>query len=307
MTGLTLKIVSKALFGADVVEGRVGRISEAQGFLNGYIDSRIGDLPRLPHWAPTLKNARFRRALEDLDEVVYSLIGERRERGEDEGDLLSMLLSARDEVTGEGMSEKQLRDEVMNLLIAGNETTAVALSWTWHLLHRHPEAERKLHEELGKVLGDRTPTFGDLPDLTYARMLFKEAMRLYPPAWIISRRPLEDDEIGGYRVPAGATVLISPYVTHRNPGYWDRPGVFDPQRFSPERSSGRPEFAYLPFGGGPRKCIGEHFAMTEGVLILAAVAQRYRLRPVPGHAVEPEPLVTLRPKRGVLVALEGRK
>ena len=307
MTSLTLKIVSKALFGADVEEGRVGRISEAQGFLNGYVDSRIGDLPRLPHWAPTPKNARFRRALEDLDEVVYSLIDERRERGEDKGDLLSMLLSARDEVTGEGMSEKQLRDEVMNLLIAGNETTAVALSWTWHLLHRHPEAERKLHEELGEVLGGRTPTFGDLPDLTYTRMLFKEAMRLYPPAWIISRRPLEDDEIGGYRVPAGATVLISPYVTHRNPGYWDRPGVFDPQRFSPERSAGRPEFAYLPFGGGPRKCIGEHFAMTEGVLILAAVAQRYRLRPVPGHAVEPEPLVTLRPKRGVLVALEGRK
>jgi cytochrome P450 len=132
-------------------------------------------------------------------------------------------------------------------------------------------------------------------------------MRLYPPAWIISRRPLEDDEIGGYRVPAGATMLISPYVTHRNPAYWDRPGVFDPQRFSPERSAGRPEFAYLPFGGGPRKCIGEHFAMTEGVLILAAVAQRYRLRPIPGHTVKPEPVVTLRPKRGVLVALEGRK
>jgi cytochrome P450 len=306
MTGLTLKIVSKALFGADV-EGHVRRISEAQDFLNGYVDSRIGDLSRLPHWAPTPKNARFRRALKALDAVVYSLIDERRKRGEDEGDLLSMLLGARDEQTDEAMSKKQLRDEVMNLLIAGNETTAVALSWAWYLLHKHPQVERELHGELEDVLGGRAATFEDLPKLPYTRMVFKEAMRLYPPGWIISRRPLEDDEIGGYRVPAGTTVFISPYVTHRNPDYWDKPEVFDPERFSPERSTSRPEFTYLPFGGGPRKCIGEHFAMTEGILILATVAQRYRLRLVPEHPVEPEALVTLRPKRGVLVVLENRK
>jgi len=194
----------------------------------------------------------------------------------------------------------------MNLLIAGNETTAVALSWAWYLLHKHPEVERKLHGELEEVLGGRAPRFEDLPKLSYTHMVFREAMRLCPPGWIISRRPLEDDEIGGYLVPAGTTVLISPYVTHRNPDYWDKPEDFDPERFSPERSASRPEFAYLPFGGGPRKCIGEHFAMTEGLLILATVAQRYRLRLVPGYPVEPEPLVTLRPKRGVLVVLESR-
>ena len=305
MTRLTLTIVSKALFGADV-EGKVGRISAAQAFLNGYVDSRIGALPRLPHWVPTPKNARYRRAMADLDGVVYSLIDERRKHSRDKGDLISMLLEARDEETGEGMGEKQLRDEVMTLLIAGNETTAVALSWAWWLLGKHPEAEAKLHGELDEVLSGRAPTFEDLPKLSYTRMLLQEAMRLYPPGWIVSRRNLKDDEIGSYRVPAGTTVLISPYVTHRNPDHWERPEVFDPERFSSERSADRPEFAYLPFGGGPRKCIGEHFAMTEGVLIMATVAKRYSLGLVPGHPVTPEPLVTLRPKRGILVILRER-
>jgi cytochrome P450 len=168
------------------------------------------------------------------------------------------------------------------------------------------EAERRLHEELDDVLGGRMPECEDLPNLPYTRMVFQEAMRLYPPAWAISRRAIEDDEVGGYRILAGTTVLVSPYVTHRNPRYWEDPEIFDPERFLPERSAGRPEFAYLPFGGGPRKCIGDHFAMTEGVLILATIAQRFRLLPVPGHPVEPQPLLTLKPKRGIIVSLEER-
>lgn len=302
---LTLRIVAKALFGANVGEDAVGRISEAQAFLNGYVDSRMGALPKLPHQVPTPNNTRYRRALKDLEGIVYSLIEGRRK---DEGgeDLLSMLLEARDEETGEGMGGVQLRDEVMTLLIAGNETTAVALSWAWYLLSGHPEVNQRLHEELDAVLGGRAPTFEDLPRLPYTTAVLKEAMRLYPPAWIFSRRPIEDDEIGGYQVPAGTTVLISPYVTHRNPAYWEEPETFDPERFEEGRSEGRLELAYLPFGGGPRKCIGDRFALTEGVLVLATVAQRYHLRLVSGRKIAPEPLVTLRPKGGVPVVLEER-
>ena len=302
---LTLKIVAKALFGADVGEGAVGRISEAQTFLNGYVDSRMGALPKLPHQVPTPNNVRYRRALKELDGIVYSLIDGRRREGGGEN-LLSMLLEARDQETGEGMGDAQLRDEAMTLLIAGNETTAVALSWAWYLLSRHLEINNRLQEELDAVLGGRAPTFEDLPLLPYTTAVLKEAMRLYPPAWIFSRRPIEDDEIGGYRLPAGTTVLISPYVTHRNPEYWEEPETFNPERFEEEPSAGRPEFAYLPFGGGPRKCIGDRFALVEGVLILAAVAQRYNLRLVQGHKVAPEPLVTLRPKGGIQVFLEER-
>lgn len=307
MGHLTLRIVAKALFGADIDKRAISKISKAQRFLNGYVDARMGALPRLPHWTPTPANIHYRRALRDLDNVVYSLIDERQRANKDVGNLLSMLLGAQDEQTGEAMSEKQLRDEVMTLLIAGNETTAVALSWTWYLLAGHPEVEMKLHRELDEVLEGRTPTFEDLSALPYATMVLKEAMRLYPPAWIFSRRPIEDDEIGSYQVPEATTVLISPYVTHRNLRYWEEPEVFDPERFSPTRAQGRPEFCYLPFGGGPRKCIGDRFAMTEGVLILASVAQRYRLKPVSFNPVKPEPLVTLRPHKGILVTLEDRK
>jgi cytochrome P450 len=221
--------------------------------------------------------------------------------------LLSMLLEARDERTRQGMDKRQLRAETMTLIFAGHETTATALSWTWWLLGTNAEAERRLHEELDGVLGGRMPEFGDLPNLPYTRMVFQEAMRLYPPAWAISRRAIEDDEVGGYRIPAGTTVLVSPYVTHRNLRYWEDPEIFDPDRFLPERSAGRPEFAYLPFGGGPRKCIGDYFAMTEGVLILATIAQRYRLLLAPEHPVEPHPLLTLKPKRGIIVSLEERR
>jgi cytochrome P450 len=204
------------------------------------------------------------------------------------------------------MSDRQLRDEVMTLFLAGHETTANALTWTWYLLSTHPEIERRLEMELAAGLGGRTPTLADLSQLTYIGMVIQEAMRLYPPAWIIGRNALEADQIGGYDIPAGSTVVLSPYVTHRHPDFWVNPEGFDPERFTPERSRGRPYFAYFPFGGGPRLCLGNNFALLEARLALATVAQRYRLELVPGHPVEPEPLVTLRPRHGLLMTLRPR-
>ena len=305
MTDLTLRIISKTLFGV-AADRHFERISGAQCVLDRYLDRRTAKFFSLPYWAPTPANLRYRRALANLHGVIHGAIDERERGGQRGDDLLSMLLEARDDRTGEGMDKRQLRDEAMTLLFAGHETTAAALSWAWWLLGTHPEAESRVHKELDGVLAGRAPQFEDLPNLSYTRMVFQEAMRLYPPAWATSRRSIDDDEVGGYCVPAGTTVLISPYVTHRNPRYWEDPEIFDPERFLLERSAGHPEFAYLPFGGGPRKCIGDHFAMTEGVLILTTIAQRYRLLPVPEHPVEPQPLLTLRPKRGIIVSLEER-
>jgi cytochrome P450 len=305
MTGLALRAVSRALLGSDV-ERETQKISAAQAFLNRYVDSRMSGFFHLPPHVPTPRNFRFKRALADLDGVVYGIIDERLQRGEGGDDLLGMLLGARDEETGEAMTRRQLRDEVATILLAGHETTANALSWTWYLLAQHPEAESRLHGELESVLGGRTPTFKDLEYLHYARAVLEEVLRLYPPAWAISRRPIEDDEIAGYRIPAGSTVLVSPYVTHRNPRFWEVPDVFDPERFKPEHAKDRSPYAYFPFGGGPRKCVGNGFAMMEGRLVLATLAQRYRLRPVPGQRVELEPIVTLRPKHSIYVTPEER-
>jgi len=260
----------------------------------------------MPERIPTPRNRRFLVARRKLDEAVYRLIAGRRRSGEDTGDLLSMLLAARDEETGEGMSDRQLRDEVVTILIAGYETTADALAWTWYLLGTHPEAGARLHAELAAVLAGRVPAVEDLPQLPYTRMVLQEAMRLYPPAWGLLRQAREDDEIRGYRIPARARIVISQYVVHRHPGFWEEPEQFDPERFAPGRAASRPPFAYFPFGGGQRMCIGNNFAMMEAQLILATVAQRYRLDLVPGHPVEPEPLITLRPRHGVLVTLHDR-
>ena len=224
-----------------------------------------------------------------------------------EVDLLAMLMAARDAETGEGMTDRQLRDEMMTVLIAGHETVASALAWTWHLLANDPGAEAALHAELAAVLGGRAPQVDDLPNLRYTQAVFEEALRLYPPAWIITRKALADDEIGGYRIPADALVVASPYVTHRQAAFWPEPETFDPGRFTGERVAVRPRFAFYPFGGGPRLCIGDQFAMTEAKLIIASVAQRYRLRSVPGHTVAVEPGVTLRPKHGLMMTPEPRK
>ena len=215
-----------------------------------------------------------------------------------------MFLLTRDEETGEQMSDKQLRDEVMTMILAGHETTANTLTWICYLLAQHRDVEQKLQTELASVLGGRAPSLTDLARLPYTRMIIDEALHLYPPAPGMSRKAVADDEIGGYTIPAGSEIAVSQYVTHRHPDFWDRPETFDPERFLPERSARRPHFAYFPFGGGPRLCIGNAFALMEAHLILATIAQRYQLRLVPGHPVVPEPLVTLRPRFGLMMTLQ---
>ncbi len=305
MMPLTLRIVGEALFSADV-SGDADTVREALTVALEHVDYRSYSLFALPERVPTPRNRRFIRARRLLDEVVLKLIEERRRSGEDAGDLLSMLLLARDEETGESMSDAQLRDEVMTILLAGHETTANALSWAWYLLAQNPEAEQKLHAELADVLGGRTPSLDDLPRLPYTRMVIDETLRLYPPAWGIARQPIADDEIRGYRLPAGVPVFLSQYVTHRHPDFWEQPDLFDPDRWRPERSAGRPSFAYFPFGGGPRLCIGNNFALMEAQLVLATVAQRFRLRVARNFPVALRPLVTLRPLNGIWMTLEQR-
>ncbi|GAB4111359.1 MAG: cytochrome P450 [Roseiflexaceae bacterium] len=302
MMHLTLMIISKTMFGADLGE-EADRIGKAVSTSIIEIDRRVLSFPEIPFWIPTPANRRFLDAQQVLDDVVQRMITNRRQSTNPaaQGDLLSMLIEAQDEATGERMSDQQLRDEVMTIFVAGHETTANALSWAWYLLSRNPAVRRKLKQELEQVLGGRTPTMADLPKLRYTAMVIEEAMRLYPPAWEIERQALADDTIGGYHIPAGTIVMLSPYVVHRHPQFWSNPEGFEPERFLPEHSEGRPRFAYFPFGGGPRQCIGNNFALMEAQLILAMVAQRFDLNLLPGHTPIPEPLITLRPGGGVWV------
>lgn len=290
MADLTLNITTLALFGVDI---------HTDADLVGEAVSISADLLEKP------RNPRFQNAARAVDEVVYRIIDRRRRDGQDSGDLLSMLMQARDGETGLGMNDLQLRNQVLTLLLAGYETTSSALTWTWYLLSAHPEAADRLRAELKKNLGLRTPTSADLPRLQFARMVFEESMRLYPPAWILGRKALADDEIGGYLIPANAILAISPYVVHRHAAYWDDPETFEPERFSPERAAERHHFAYIPFGAGPRKCIGNNLAMLEAQLIIAMIARAFRMRLVPGQAIRPEPIFILRPSRQMLMTLEA--
>jgi cytochrome P450 len=304
MSRLAMEVVTRALFNTEI-DTAAGRVSDAATTLNRYVSEHATSLLFLLTPESFRGNRGARAAIRTLNEVVDEIIAEHRRRGEDRGDLLSMLLLARDEETGEAMSDQQIRHEVLTLLVAGHETTANALSWTWYLLSQHQEIGEKLRAELAGVLAGREPTIDDLPQLTYTRMVLDESMRLYPPVWATSRAPAEEDEIAGYRIRPKSVVLLSPYVTHRHPDFWERPDTFDPERFTPERAAERPRFAYFPFGGGPRLCIGNTFALTEATLVLAVIAQRFQLDLVPGHPVVPEPLVTLRPRFGLRMRLRG--
>jgi cytochrome P450 len=310
MMRLTLSIVGKALFSQDLSQ-EAATVGEAFSIANEEISLRFRSLFNPPLWVPTQRNRRFASASNSLNSVVDEIIKTRRaelSRGDDQAhqDLLSMLIKARDENSGEGMTDSQLRDEVMTLLLAGHETTANALSWSWFLLSQNPEAEQRLDEELERVLNGRTPNMDDLSKLEYTRWVIQESLRLYPPAWMISRKAIEQDEFNGYLIPTGAIIEISPYVTHRHPKYWDDPLRFIPERFQRDQSEKRPPFAYFPFGGGPRLCIGRDFAMAEAQLVLATIASRYCLEMVPGYPVEPEPLITLRPKFGLQMYVRPR-
>lgn len=305
MTRLTLGIASQALFSIDYSDD-ADRVGPAVRIAFEYLNYQMNSPFALPVRIPTQRNRRFLNARRTLDKLVYDLIRERKHTSEHRGDLLSMLMDARDEETGEGMSDTQLRNEVLTLLIAGHETTSAALAWTWYLLALHPGAESRLHAELTSVVGGRTPTAADLSTLPYTRMVFEEAFRLYPPAWGQPRQAVNEDRIGGYRIPAGALITLSQWVTHRHPDFWENADAFVPDRFAPERSAGRPAFAYFPFGGGARGCIGSSFALMEAQIILATLAQHFRLELVPGYPVKRDPTFTLRPRGGLLMRLRAR-
>ncbi len=301
MMKLTLEIVGQTLFSVDLSAAASDLVRAVLITLN-YIVYRAQNPLALPPFVPTPRNRSFSHALQMLDEAVYRLIAARRAEPAEaqRGDLLDLLLAARTE-DGQPMSDRQLRDEIITLIIAGHETVASALTWTWHLLATHPTPNAAFAAELARQLNGRQPTVDDLPALPYTRAVFDEALRLYPPAWLITRKACATDEVAGRVVPAGALLIISPYVVHRDQELWPEAEAFKPERFLGDAV---PRFGYLPFGGGPRLCIGNTFALVEGALILATVAQRYRLLAEPGHAVQAEPLVTLRPKGGLHLRLE---
>lgn len=291
MMRLTLNIVTRSLLGADVGD-KASVIEEA-------VDTLINiGRPKHPKSAAMIKI---------LDEIVYGIIDKRRHIPESEwsDDLLGAMLKVRDEDTGEGMSDVQLRDEVMTLIVAGHETTANTLSWFWYVIGQHPDILESVRAELQTLLGGRLPNVHDFHSLDITRRAIDEGMRLYPSAWSISRRAVETDVIGGYEIPGGSIVAMSPYVLHRHPDFWENPEQYDPDRFLPERANGRHNFAFIPFGRGPRQCLGQYFAIMESLIIVAGVVQRFRMRIVPEHKVVPHALATLRPQQGVLVNLES--
>jgi cytochrome P450 len=306
MMRLTLAIVGKTLFDADV-EDEANEIRVALTEIMRLFERITSPFAGLLDKLPLRSNRRWLKAKQRLDSIIYRIIDERRKTGEDRGDLLSMLLLAQDEEGDRStMTDSQLRDEAMTLFVAGHETTANALTWSWYLLSQHPEAEANLHREIDAVLAGKLPTAEDVPRLRYTEMVFAEAMRLYPPAWTMGRRALSDYEVGGYIIPAGSIVLMSPWVMHHDPRFYPDPFRFDPERWTVEARESRPKFSYFPFGGGPRVCIGESFAWMEGVLLIAVLAQQWKLRLAPGQQVEPEPKVTLRPKYGMRMIVSSR-
>jgi cytochrome P450 len=299
MMELTLEIVARTLFSTELrqevkqVTAAISSIMRLYNFLVLLPGAEV-----LVNW-PIPGATAFRRARARLDATVFRMIEQHRANG-DRGDLLSMMLA------GNGFTDQELRDQVITMFLAGYETTANALTWTWYLLSQNPEAERRLHAEVDEVLAGRPPNYNDLPRLRYTEMVLAESMRLFPPAWAMGRKALRDVQLGPYLLPAGITVVASQWVIQRSPRFFPDPLRFDPERFTPERKAHRPKLAYFPFGGGPRQCIGESFAWMEAVLVLATLAQKFRLRLVPGHRVEPQPLITLRPKYGMRMDLEHR-
>jgi len=304
MMELTLAIATQALFSSKVHDpDRL--LAKSISFLMSDTAFRFENPFYPPLWVPVPCNQKFKSAIKSFDQVIYSMIAERRNNPQDqEVDLLDMLMQAREEDNGERMSDKQLRDEVVTLFLAGHETSAVALSWTLYLLSQHPEAETRLRSELHQILAGRDPTLADLPSLVYTRMVVEESMRLYPPAWLIERKALADDEIGGYHIRAGTTLAVTQYVTHRHPDFWDEPETFRPERFDPQNSKNRSRYAYFPFGGGPRQCIGKNMALLEMQLVLSMILQHCRFELAPGWEVKTDPELSLRLKGGLSMRLK---
>jgi cytochrome P450 len=309
MMRVTLDVITRTMFGADVSQ-EASRVGTAMTVLTRYAFAQAGNPFSVPPWVPTRRNREFQGALETIDSVVSSLIRARqaaRDSGEPpRGDLLDMLLDAEDAETGERMADQEVLDEVKTVFAAGHETTANALTWTWLLLSEHPEAGKKLKAELDAMLGERAPTSADLPNLRYTRQVLEEALRLYPPVPALVRRVVRPTTLDGCEIPASSRALISMYNIHRHPDFWPEPTRFDPDRFSPERKASHHDLAYIPFGAGQHKCIGNNLALIEGTLLLAMVAQQYEFALVPGRPVEREVAVTMRPREGLYVKLLPR-
>jgi cytochrome P450 len=300
MRQLTQRIAVATLFDVDMPE--IGeQVVRALSMVSSSVTEWINMGLLLPGWAPTPGNRRLHRAMRNFDEVIYRIIARHRAEPHGVHDVLSILLNA-----AGGMTARQIRDEVITLLIAGHETTAVALTWTWFLLAKHPEIQGKLNDELQTVLGGRAPRVDDVPALVYTELIIREALRLYPPLWVLPRTALNECVVGGYRIPAGASVIASQWVMHHDQRFFHDPQRFDPDRWSRGFAQQLPRFAYFPFGGGPRQCIGRNFAMQEAILILAMIAQEYRVSLAPGQVIVPTPSVTLYPKDGIQVQFTPR-
>ncbi len=305
MMRLTLGIIGKALFDADVLE-EAKELREALTITMRHVNTDFATLVHIPYVWPTLRNIRFNSAVNRLNTTVYRIISDRRKSHQDRGDLLSMLLQTRNADDGSSMTNAQVRDEVMTLFLAGHETTANALAWAWYLLTQNLEVYKKMCEEVDCVLGRRAPTFADLSNMPYTLQVFKEAIRLYPPAYMSGRQVIHPVELGGYHLPVGTMILNSSYTIHRRSDYFLEPEHFDPGRFTPEAEQLLPRYAYIPFGAGPHVCIGKQFALMEGHLILAAMAQRVTFKLLDDQRIIPDPLITLRPKYGIKMLVHPR-
>jgi cytochrome P450 len=307
MMEVTLNIISRTMFSSDS-DDIVTIMGRSAGRYQAEMRPNIMDMVGWPRWIAALPRRNVaQRTLGEFDQVIDRLIDERtRNPGAYPKDLLARLVAARDEQSGGSMTAQEVRDHVITIFLAGHETTAMAMTWTWFLLSQHPVEEARLHAELDSVLGGRAPTHEDLSKLNYTRMVIEESMRIYPPVHTMARAAIGEDTLVGQRIPKGSTVMIAPWLLHRHVKLWENPGRFDPERFSPERSATRARFAYLPFGGGKRICIGAAFALAEATILLATLAQRYSLRLVPGHRVEPQGLITLRARYGMKMLLNPR-
>ena len=305
MMELTLNIVAGAMFSSEV-KGAIKVVSHEIERTSIMATARFNNPLRLPIRFPTPANLAERRSIRNLDNVLNPIIRERRKSTEHFHDLLAMLMEAKDEDTGEQMSDQQLRDETMTIFLAGHETTALALSWLWYLLDKNPEEAQKLYDEIDQVTDGKTPTLEDLQRMPFTRMVMDESLRLYPPAWLIMRENLEEDKFGGYRIPKGYTFMIPVYNIHRDPRLWDKPDEFIPERFSKENAKSHHRFAYFPFGGGPRQCIGNNFALMEMQIIMVMMLQKFRFKVSAGFKPEMLPMITLRMKDGMRMDVARR-
>jgi len=306
MTRLALVVIGDVLFGLDMWAD-VPEMSRAAQTALAVLKTRVAALAPLPLWVPTPSNRRFNRAMRVLHGYIDGILRRTRDAGSEAPGFLKMLIDARDPESGSPMTDRQLHEEILGMLQQGHDTVGEALAWVWYLVSLHPEVERRLYDEVCEVVGDRVPVAADLPRLTYANMVLQEAMRLYPPVWVIPRDAKSDDRIGSCRIPAGSTILLSPYLTHRHPEFWENPEAFDPDRFEPARCKERPRHAYVPFGGGPRLCMGADMATMEMLLIMTMVVQRFRLALVPGHREEVECILDMLPRHGVRATLRRQR